>query len=124
MAHIVYIGKTIPVPNVSDVSDPDEILGDFERTAGGAMRGDVIGYKRTWTLEARFNTKAEFDAVRNHLRGVLYTATDFWIDDLGGTPETNSIKAFITLKPKRREFGRGGQWHTSGRDYTMRVTEQ
>jgi len=123
---IVYIGKTVAVNNVSKVSDPDEILGDFERTAGGTLRGDIVGsgYKRSWELEVIFNTKTEFDAVRNHLRSVFYLETDFWIDDLGGAAATHSISAFITLEPRRVQFGRDGAWHSSGRVYTMKVREK
>ena len=123
---IVYINKDIPVNNVSRVSDPDEILGDFERTAGGTMRADIVGngYKRSWELEAIFNTKEEFDAVRNHLRSVFYLDTFFWIDDLGGTAETHSISAFITMEPRRVPFGKDGAWHTSGRSYAMKVREK
>jgi len=121
---VAVINETIDVPNVYQQDISRIIIGDNTRTALGKLRIDQITYKREWTISARHLTYNEYFDVINHLNNINYTATDFWLDEFGGTPGNNSTQAKIELiDDERVQFSRNGTWHSDGRNITLEVLE-
>lgn len=122
---IAVINKTIEVPNVYDQSIDYEDLSDAGRTALGTYRKDTIGVKRTWNLRASKLTYSQYKAIVDYLLSISQGETWFWLDEFGGTADTNSIKVIIEMDQDTREqFGLNGQWHSSGRSIGLRVIEK
>lgn len=126
MSTIAYLNNgAIPLPNVRSVKPGREIIADRSRTAGGKMRQDVTAVKRAWRLELRYLTPAEYLAIVNHLDWLWYGPTTFWIDSLGGAPETDSVAAYVTIEDDERvQFGRDGTWYSDGHNLILSVVEQ
>jgi hypothetical protein len=77
-----------------------EVLADEERTAGGFLRQDVIGVKRSWKVSTPPITKAERDAILNYLDGHLWKFIELWHPDFG--PESNTVICKAELNSERR----------------------
>jgi len=122
---VVVINQNIEVPNVYEQEIDTEIIGESERTALGTLRSDVITAKDEWIFEARYLTYDEYAEIKNHLISKLYTATDFWYDEVGGTPADDSIKAKIEIiGDERVQFRRDDTFHSDGRNITLEVREE
>lgn len=115
----------IEIPGVQTQKLGRQVIGERGRTAGGKLRQDVVAVKRAWRLECKFMTNIEHDAIVNHLDTLMYGATTFWLDELGGTAAANSIPAYVDIEDDERvQFGRGGVWHSDGHSITLAITEQ
>ena len=122
---VVVINQDIEVPNVYEQDIDTEIIGESERTALGTLRSDHITAKNEWVFEARYLTYSKYTEIKNHLIDVLYTSTDFWYDELGGTPANDSIQAKIEIiGDERVQFRRDGTFHDNGRNLTLEVIEK
>lgn len=122
---VAYLNKTIEIPNVRAQKLDHEIVADSARTAGGKLRRDIVAAKRKWQLECVRLTNAQYRAIIDHLNEIMFGATLFWLDELGGTADTHSIAVYVDItNDERVQFGRNGVWHNNGRNLTLVVTEQ
>ena len=122
---IMVIHKTIEVPNIISQEIERVKLADGDYTAAGTYREDLLGdspLKKIWRIDLRRITKAEYDTIIGYLDSIYWAMDWFWLDEFGGDPLNNSIEAFFSPgKDTRVPFGRGGAWHSSGRDISLIV---
>jgi hypothetical protein len=124
-----YLNQTIEIPNVVSQKISREILGKKTRTAGGKFRMDIGNatnpVKRTWTLECRAVSREKYNEIIEYLNSIFWCETDFYLDEFGGTPAMDSIKAFIEMNDDSREPFQGeGGWDSQGRSLQLIVIEQ
>lgn len=126
MAEIAYLNAgAIELPGVRAQTIDREIVGESARTAGGKLRRDVVTVKRVWRLELQYLTNAQYDAIVDYLDGILYGATTFWLDELGGTAAANSIAAYVDVEDDERvQFRDAAEWQNDGRNLMLIVQEQ
>jgi hypothetical protein len=124
-----YLNQTIEIPNVVSQKITREIMGKKTPTAGGKLRMDIgnatTPVKRTWALECRAISAAKYQEIITYLDSIFWCETDFYLDEFGGTPVTNSIKAFIEMNDdSRAPFQGTGGWDSQGRNLQLTVIEQ
>jgi len=114
---------SVEIPNVTAQVIAREIIGDEARTAGGKLRRDIVAVKRTWRLEAKYLTKAQYDAIMNQLDTVSWGAVAFWLDEFGA--EANTVTAYVEVeRDERVQFSDSGTWESQGRRLTLLIKEQ
>jgi len=123
---VAYINKTIELPTVTAQRISREMVGERSSTAGGKLRQDVVRVRRVWRLQCKFLTQTQYSAIVTHLQGSLFAATDFWLDEFGGTAAANSITAYVDIEEDERVQFRapGGAWESQGRHLTLVVRER
>lgn len=119
---IAYINYTIPIPRVSEVSNPPDYIGHGERTITGTFRYDAIDIKDHFTLTSKYLSPDEFHEIDDHIKSVKGGLTKFWIDEFGGDSTTDSVDAQIIIsKNDRVSFGRNGVWYNEGHNIELEV---
>jgi hypothetical protein len=123
---IAYLNSgAVELPNVRMVRPQRLVIGDEGRTAGGKLRRDVVAVKRSWTLECAFLTQTQYDAIVGYLDGILFAATTFWLDELGGAAATDSIAAYVNIDADDRvQFGDATGFHGDGHSIVLIIREQ
>lgn len=125
MAYAYLNNGAIELPNLKAQSIDHEIIADEARTADGTLRRDVLATKRVWKLDLVFLTKAQYDAIMNHLASAGWGMVRFWIDELGGTAAANSINAYVSVaKDERVQFRNASGWQQDGRHLSLVITEK
>lgn len=81
MAFFVLDG--IEVCKISRFSEPDALIADEARTAGGSFRRDVTAVGRSWNITTGLLTGDEFAALRDHLLQHVGRSL-FWYRGFGG----------------------------------------
>lgn len=124
---IAYLNRIIEIPGIVAMPMRPVTIRDRDYTAGGVLRQDLLGgqpSKRAWTIDCPRLTKAQYDAIINHLTDAVFCKTLFWTDDVGGDPASDSIEAWVRINhDERRQFGAGGAWQHQGRRLTLEVIE-
>lgn len=123
---VAYINKSIALPSVTAQRISREMVGERSSTALGKLRQDVVKVRRVWRIECRFLTQTQYSTIVNHLQTNLFAATDFWLDEFGGTASSNSIAAYVDIEEDERvQFSApGGAWEHQGRHLTLVVRER
>ena len=123
---VAYINKTIEVPSVTAQRISREMVGERSSTAMGKLRQDVVRVRRAWRLECKFLTNAQYTAIISPLQTSLWAATEFWLDEFGGTPAANSIMAYVDVEEDERVQFRNpnNTWESQGRHLTLMVRER
>ncbi len=123
---IAYLDNgAIEIPGVQAQKLTRQVVGERGRTAGGKLRQDVVAVKRAWRLECKYLTTTQYNAIIDHLNSLLFGATTFWLDELGGTAAANSIAVYVDIEDDERvQFARDGTWYENGHSITLTVTEQ
>lgn len=122
---IAVINKEIEVVNLVELNSPRDRLSDAGRTALGTYRKDSITVKKNWDLYCSKITFEKYKEIDDYLLSINEGETYFWLDEFGGNPETDSIKAYIEVDDDQRvTFGSGGQWHSKGRDLRLKVIQK
>jgi hypothetical protein len=129
MAIATWNGVEIPEVTAQDITRL--LLADEGRTAGGAMRRDVVldstgapAVKRVWRLETGQITKAQADAIIDNLTTTKWAAGAFWLDEFG---VGNTVQAYVSASnfvERRTPFSKDGDWQADGRTLSMTVIEQ
>lgn len=123
---IAYLNKTIPLPNIQKGMDTTPVvLGDGGETIDGTSRWDWVAWKEQWKMDLSNLTWEEYQAIIGHLRAQMGRATWFWLDEMGGTPSTNSVMAYVKItKDQRTPFGDSKGWHDKGRSLSLEIKRQ
>jgi len=123
---VAYLNKTIELPTVTAQRINREMVGERSSTALGKLRQDVVRVRRAWRLECKFLTQTQYSAIVNHLQTNLFAATDFWLDEFGGTASANSIMAYVDIEEDERVQFRNpnNTWESQGRNLTLIVRER
>lgn len=102
-----------------------DLIADEARTADGTLRRDVLARKRAWRLDLILLTKAEYDAIMNHLEAVGWGATSFWNDEMSGAAATDSIAVYVSVaKDEGVQFRTATGWESQGRNLSLIITEK
>lgn len=119
MAYATFDG--IELPKIYDVRVARALIGETARTAGGKLRQDAVGVKRTWILSCRPVPKSKVSPLLQHLQSTLYAEGAFWMQGLG--------TVIARIKPDGIDervvacAGEDGTWHIDGRELTITVEE-
>lgn len=108
----------IEIPKVYDVQVSYEFLGERVRTAGGKLRQDSTGVKRTWTLKCRPVPLAVVQPLVNLIKGSFGPEGAFWLQGFGEVTVLCRADAG-GLVEKVVAFGKNGVWHKDGREMTF-----
>lgn len=71
-----------PIPGVKEIDEEDTLQADEGTTAGGALRRDVVSYRRQWTLRTAPVPVVEAEALRDAIRASVYGVGLFWLEGL------------------------------------------
>jgi hypothetical protein len=125
---IAYLSNSIPIPKIAVQQIRRKLRADDYETCGGALRRTMLGMKpvrRSWELKCSKLTQAQYKAIMNHLDSIDWTATTFWLDEFGGTPESYSIQVLVSPgQDERISFGGSQGWEKSGRNLSLIITER
>lgn len=115
----------VALPKIKAHSIDWDLLADEARTADGTERRDVLARKRVWRLDLILLTKAEYDAIINHLEAVGWGATTFWNDEMSGTAAANSIAVYVSIaKDEGVQFRSPSGWESHGRNLNLIISEK
>jgi len=121
---IAFINSSIPLYNAVSQKIDYKDLSDGAYTTGVNYQKDEIGVKRVWHIQMKYLRSSQYNDIESHLRNNLFGKTDFWLDEFGGTPETDSVDAFVDVRNDERvQFGTSVGWESAGRNLTLEIVE-
>lgn len=107
------------IPKVQDLSKEPLEISEYERSAGGQLRGVVITHRWTWRFETAPLPPDTVDPILDALENVSFGIIGFKTDEM-----ENFVDAKVSIQTMERvKFGEFGSWYKDGYQITFEVEE-
>lgn len=120
--HVVWFkvdGTEIGIPKINSLDTEIQEINNFERTAGGQLKGTIITYKRRWTFETAPLSPSVADDIISELESVYFGIIEFKTDEM-----SDYVDGKVSLTDiERVQFGERGNWYKDGKQLSFEVEE-
>jgi len=94
------------IPGITSLEESLIDIAQTRRTVGGPERRDAVDQKRTWAVRVKFIDASIVTAIETHLRTILWSYDNWWIEDFGSTASTVVARIDASSWTKGRILGR------------------